>query len=134
MGALGSNGVLTLAEVQNAENGCTAAPAGDALDSNTDSDIAADFTQLSGGSSTMTLAQLTVAIQQDASPQNPHSYGKVICPAPPLPFRRRTVYRIPPAHLRVHVLARSHRNISGKNSALLKRPILGVNMGPNLRP
>jgi hypothetical protein len=82
MGALGSNGVLTLAEVEKAENGRTAAPAGDALDSNTDSDIAADFTQLSGGSSAMTVAQLTSAIQQDANPQNqhPHSYGKVILP------------------------------------------------------
>src|ERR1700678_2700679 len=82
MDSLGSNGVLSLANVQSAENGCTTAPLRDLINSNTDADIASDFTKLSGGGSTMTLAQLTSAIQGNANPQNQpsNSYGKVVMP------------------------------------------------------
>jgi len=57
---VGSDGVLTLAEVENAENGSTGAPTSN---SNSDTDIAADFEKMSGGSTTMTAAQLTNALQ-----------------------------------------------------------------------
>jgi hypothetical protein len=57
---VGSNGVLTLAEVENAENGTKGAPTSN---SNSDTDIAADFDKMSGGASTMTAAQLAGAIQ-----------------------------------------------------------------------
>jgi hypothetical protein len=57
---VGSNGVLTLAEVENAENGSKGAPTSN---SNSDADIAADFDKMSGEASTMTAAQLASAIQ-----------------------------------------------------------------------
>jgi hypothetical protein len=52
------------------------------LNSNTDADITDDFTQLSGGANTMTLAQLASAIQNHANPENsqPDSYGKIVMP------------------------------------------------------
>ena len=57
---IGSNGVLTLADVENAENGATGTPTSN---SNSDTTIAADFEKLSGGSTTMTSAQLTNALK-----------------------------------------------------------------------
>jgi hypothetical protein len=60
MAGIGSNGVLTLAEVENAENGTTGAPTSN---SNSDTAIATDFEKLSGGSTTMTATQLTNALQ-----------------------------------------------------------------------
>jgi hypothetical protein len=64
---VGSDGVLTLAEVEKAENGTTGAPTSN---SNSDSDIAADFEKLSGGSTTMTAAQLTKALQSYIASQS----------------------------------------------------------------
>jgi hypothetical protein len=75
MDSFGSNGVLTLANVESAENGCASAPAGDLINSNTDADIAADFVQLSGGASTMTLTQLTSAVKLYADPQSQRLNG-----------------------------------------------------------
>jgi hypothetical protein len=60
MAGIGSNGVLTLADVENAENGTTGTPTSN---SNSDTTIAADFEKLSGGSTTMTSAQLTNALK-----------------------------------------------------------------------
>jgi hypothetical protein len=57
---VGSDGVLTLAEAENAENGTAGAPTSD---SNSDTDIAADFEKMSGGSTTMTAVQLAKALQ-----------------------------------------------------------------------
>jgi hypothetical protein len=57
---IGSNGVLTLADVEKAENGSTGAPTSN---SNSDSNIAADFEKMSGGSTTMTATQLANALQ-----------------------------------------------------------------------
>jgi hypothetical protein len=62
MEAVGSNGVLTLAEVENAENGSAALNA-TSLNTNSDADIKADFEKMSGGATTMTAAQLAAAIQ-----------------------------------------------------------------------
>jgi hypothetical protein len=73
--SLGSNGVLTLADVEVAENGSTDADAATSLDSNCDGDIAADFTQLSGGTDTMTASQLASAIQRYMDTQNQHEDG-----------------------------------------------------------
>ena len=126
MDSLGSNGVLTLASVESAENGCTSAPASDLLDSNTDADITADFTQLSGGGGAMTLAQLTSAIQKNANPQNQHpdSDGKVVLPgASTATSTTDGASRIPHQHLRVRKPAQPRWNISGRSSGLLKPPI-----------
>jgi hypothetical protein len=57
---IGSNGVLTLTDVENAENGTTGAPTSN---SNSDTAIATDFEKLSGGSTTMTATQLANALQ-----------------------------------------------------------------------
>jgi hypothetical protein len=57
---LGSNGALTLAEVENAENATTGAPTSN---SNSAAEIAADFEKLSGGSTTLTARQLADALQ-----------------------------------------------------------------------
>jgi hypothetical protein len=57
---VGSDGVLTLAEAENAENGTAGALTSN---SNSDTDIAADFEKMSGGSTTMTAMQLANALQ-----------------------------------------------------------------------
>jgi len=75
MDSLGSNGVLTLADVEKAENGSTASSAATSPFANSDADIASDFNKLSGGTNTMTLPQLTNAIQQYMNNQSTYSKG-----------------------------------------------------------
>jgi hypothetical protein len=77
MDSLGSNGVLSLADVEKAENGSTSSAAGTSVDSNPDSAISADFTKLSNGSGQLTLGQLTNAIQHymDTQNQYPNGFG-----------------------------------------------------------
>jgi hypothetical protein len=75
--SVGSNGVLTVANVEKAENGSTSASASTSIDSNSYSDIAADFTKLSNGTGELTTAQLTNAIQHYIDTQNlyPNGFG-----------------------------------------------------------
>jgi hypothetical protein len=75
MDSLGSKGVLTLAEVEKAENGSTSPGAATSLEDNSYSDVAADFANLSGGSNVMTTSQLTSAIQKYMDTQSQHPYG-----------------------------------------------------------
>jgi hypothetical protein len=75
MKSLGSDDVLTLADVEKAENGSTAASAVTSPESNSDADIATDFNKLSGGTNAMTVPQLTNAIQQYMDNQNQYSRG-----------------------------------------------------------
>jgi hypothetical protein len=82
MDDFGSNGVLTVADVERAENGSTSAAAGD-VNANTNADIEADFAQLSDGATSMTLAQLTSAVKKYTDPQNPqlnNAHGKMLLP------------------------------------------------------
>ena len=65
--AVGSNGVPTLAEVENAENGSTGVPISN---SNSDTSIAADFEKMSGGLTTMTAVQLANALQSYMATQH----------------------------------------------------------------
>jgi len=82
--SLGSNGVLTLADVENAENGSTNPAAATSLDSNSDTDIAADFDKLTGGTGVLTASQLTGAIQKymDNQSQYPNGFGSRILSQP----------------------------------------------------
>lgn len=57
---IGANGVLTLGDVENAENGTPGAPTANL---NSDTTIATDFEKLSGGSTTTTATQLTNALR-----------------------------------------------------------------------
>ena len=84
MDSLGSNGVLTLADAENAENGSTSATAATSLDANSDNDIAADFAKLSGGAAAMTVSQLTNAVQKyiDNQSQYPHGFGTRVLSEP----------------------------------------------------
>ena len=75
--SLGSKGVLTLADVESAENGSTSPGAATSMDANSDSDIAADFSKLTGGTDVMTQSQLTSAIQlyMNTQDERPHGFG-----------------------------------------------------------
>src|ERR1700678_577440 len=64
---VGANGVLTLAEVENTENGTSGTPPSN---SNSAASIATDFEKMSGGSTTMTAAQLGKALQSYMNTQH----------------------------------------------------------------
>jgi hypothetical protein len=82
--SLGSNGVLTVADVENAENGSTSPDASTSLDANSDTDIAADFAKLTGGTGVLTASQLTGAIQKymDTQSERPKGFVSRILPQP----------------------------------------------------
>jgi len=64
-----------LADAEYAENGSTGPGAATSLDANSDGDIAADFSKLTGGSDVMTQPKLTSAIQQYMNTQSQHPDG-----------------------------------------------------------
>ena len=75
---------ITLADAEYAENGSAGPGAATSLDANSDGDIAADFSKLTGGSDVMTQPQLTSAIQQymNTQSQHPDGFGPRILPQP----------------------------------------------------